>query len=169
MEKSFDNFSYAETVHTVQEAVVSIFCRIIFDWAVHGLAVALFLSVFGLVLVARKNRLSKPFFGVAKKLGIFCAIVAAPGLITLATSGSLPPVGVYNVNSLGFLCLWSLICAHMLGEETNYQWFVKSAPIEAAPVEAAPIESAPIEAVQDSAKNSANNSARELSKELSNE
>lgn len=126
MERLSDNFSYSETVHAVQEAAVNIFCRIIFDWAVHGLAVALFLLVFGLILLARKNKLSKPFFGIAKKLGIFCAIVAAPGLITLATTGSLPPVGVYNVNSLGFLCLWSLICAHALGEETNYQWFVKS-------------------------------------------
>ncbi|CAN5618171.1 hypothetical protein BH11CYA1_BH11CYA1_18550 [soil metagenome] len=130
MEKAFDNFSYSETVKTVQEAVVNIFCRIIFDWAVHGLVVALVLLIVGLVLLSRKNRLSKPFFGVAKKLGIFCSIVAAPGLITLATSGSLPPVGVYNVNSLGFLCLWSLICAHMLGEETNYQWFVKKNPEE---------------------------------------
>ncbi len=130
MERLSDNFSYAETVHTIQEAAVNIFCRIIFDWAVHGLAVALLLLTFGLILLVRKNRLSKPFFAIAKKLGIFCSIVAAPGLITLVTTGSLPPVGVYNVNSLGFLCLWSLICAHMLGEETNYQWFVKSAPKE---------------------------------------
>ncbi len=125
MEKAFDNFSFKETAHTVQEAMVNIFCRIIFDWAVHGLAVAAFFFLFGTILLMRKNRLSKPFFAVGKKLGIFCAIVAAPGLITLATTGSLPPVGVYNVSSLGFLCLWSLICAHMLGEETNYQWFVK--------------------------------------------
>jgi len=93
---------------------------------VHGLFVAAVFFICGGILLMRKNRLSRPFFAVGKKLGIFCAVVAAPGLITLATSGSLPPVGVYNVNSLGFLCLWSLICAHMLGEETNYQWFVKS-------------------------------------------
>jgi hypothetical protein len=125
MEKAFDNFSFKETLHTVQEAAVSIFCRIIFDWAVHGLAVALVLVLVGLVLLTRKNRLATPFMSVGKKLSIFCGIVAAPGLITLATTGSLPPVGVYNVNSLGFLSLWALICSHMLGEETNYQWFVK--------------------------------------------
>lgn len=128
MEKAFDNFSFKETLHTVQEAAVNIFCRIIFDWAVHGLAVALILVVFGLILLSRQNRLATPFMSVGKKLAIFCAIVAAPGLITLATTGHMPPVGVYNVNSLGFLSLWALICAHMLGEETNYQWFVKREP-----------------------------------------
>lgn len=125
MEKAFDNFSYAETVHQVQEAAVSIFCRIIFDWAAHGLAVAAILLVTGFILGARKHKLSGPFLAVGRKLAIFCAIVAAPGLITLATTGSLPPVGVYSGSTLAFLSLWSLTCAHMLGEETNYQWVVK--------------------------------------------
>lgn len=125
MEKAFDNFSFAETVHNVQEAAVNIFCRIIFDWAAHGLAVALVLAISGLILLQRKHRLAKPFLAVSRKLGVFCAIVAVPGAITLVTTGTLPPVGVYNGGSLAFLALWSLICAHMLGEETNYQWTVK--------------------------------------------
>lgn len=125
MEKAFDDFSFADTVHKVQEAAVNIFCRIIFDWAAHGLAVAAILLIAGFILLQRKHRLAGPFMAVGRKLAIFCAIVAAPGLITLATTGSLPPVGVYTGSTLAFLSLWSLTCAHMLGEETNYQWVVK--------------------------------------------
>ncbi|MBK7837473.1 MAG: hypothetical protein IPJ49_07280 [Candidatus Obscuribacter sp.] len=56
---------------------------------------------------------------------IFCLIVASPGLYTFLTTHALPPVGNYNINSIGYFSLWSLICAHGLGEEINYQWTVK--------------------------------------------
>jgi hypothetical protein len=130
MNKAFDHFSFQETLHTVLAAAYKVFCHIIFDWAVHGLVVAAVLIVASLVLGWRGHRLAAPFMAVARRLAIFCAIVAAPGVWTLATSGALPPVGVYNVNSIGFLCFWSLICAHAIGEETNYQLVVKS---DAAP------------------------------------
>lgn len=125
MEKAFDNFSFSEVVAQVQSAAISIICHIIFDLAVHGLAVALVLLIAGLVMGSMRHRLSKPFLVVARKLGTVCGIASLPGLITLCVSHTLPPVGVYNINSLGFLSLWSLISAHMIGEETNYQFTVK--------------------------------------------
>ncbi|MBS2006278.1 MAG: hypothetical protein JST01_04520 [Cyanobacteria bacterium SZAS TMP-1] len=142
MEKAYEHFSFSETLHTVMGAAYNIFCHIIFDWAVHGLAVAAVLVIVSLVLRNRGHRLAGPFMAIGRRLAIFCAIVAAPGLYTLVTSGKLPPVGCYNVNSIGFICFWSLICAHALGEESNYQLVVKAeqdaaaAAVEPEPVEA---------------------------------
>jgi len=126
MEKAYDHFSLKDTMHSVLDAAYSVFCHIIFDWAAHGLAVAIVLIIVSLVLASRKHRLAKPFMAIGRRLAIFSAIVAAPGLYVLLTSGKLPPVGVYNVNSIGFFCFWSLICAHALGEESNYQLVVKA-------------------------------------------
>ncbi|MBU6453210.1 MAG: hypothetical protein KGS72_15610 [Cyanobacteria bacterium REEB67] len=126
MEKGLTHFSFKETLHTVLDAAYSVFCHIIFDWAVHGLLVAAVLVIASLILASRHHRLSRPFMAIARRLAIFSAIVAAPGLFTLATTGALPAVGVYNINSIGYICFWSLICAHALGEETNYQLVVKA-------------------------------------------
>jgi heme A synthase len=125
MDKAYEHFSFKDTLHTVLDAAYSVFCHIIFDWAVHGLIVAAILVVVSLVLASRNHRLAKPFMAIGRRLAIFSAIVAAPGLFTLVTTGHLPLVGVYNINSIGYLCFWSLICAHALGEESNYQLVVK--------------------------------------------
>jgi len=126
MEKAYDHFSFKDTLHTVMDAAYSVFCHIIFDWAVHGLAVAVVLIIVSVVLGSRGHRLAKPFMAIGRRLAIFSAIVAAPGLFTLTATGALPPVGVYNINSIGYICFWSLICAHALGEESNYQLVVKA-------------------------------------------
>ncbi|MDQ5967257.1 MAG: hypothetical protein QG625_3413 [Cyanobacteriota bacterium erpe_2018_sw_39hr_WHONDRS-SW48-000098_B_bin.30] len=127
MEKAYGDFSVSETMQHVSAAAYGVFCHIIFDGAVHGLVVALILLVTGALLAARKHRLAAPFLIVGKKLLIFCLIVASPGLYTFLTTHALPPVGNYNINSIGYFSLWSLICAHGLGEEINYQWTVKPA------------------------------------------
>jgi hypothetical protein len=126
MEKVHEHFSLKDTLHTVWDAAYSVFCHIIFDWAVHGLIVAAILVIVSLVLSKRGHRLAKPFMVVGRKLAIFSAIFAAPGLFTLAVSGKLPAVGVYNINSIGYLSFWSLFCAHALGEESNYQLVVQA-------------------------------------------
>jgi heme A synthase len=125
MDPAQEHFSLKETLHTVMDAAYSVFCHIIFDWAAHGLIVAAILVVVSLVLAKRQHKLAKPFMAIGRRLAIFSAIVAAPGLFTLVTTGKLPDVGVYNINSIGYLCFWSLICAHALGEESNYQLVVK--------------------------------------------
>ncbi len=125
MENGVDKFNLSEVLQQVGNAAYSISCHIIFDLAVHGLAIALFMLTIGLILASMRHRLSGPFLVVGRKLGLVCSIGAVPGVVTLVSSHSLPPVGVYNINSLGYICLWSLITAHMLGEETNYQWTVK--------------------------------------------
>ena len=125
MENGVDKFNLSEVLQQVGNAAYSISCHIIFDLAVHGLAIALLMVTIGLILASMKHRLSGPFLVVGRKLGLVCSIGAVPGVVTLLSSHSLPPVGVYNINSLGYICLWSLITAHMLGEETNYQWTVK--------------------------------------------
>ncbi len=125
MEKAYGDFSVSETMQHVTAAAYGVFCHIIFDGAVHGLVVALILLTTGALLSTRKHRLAAPFLIVGKKLLIFCLIVASPGLYTFLTTHALPPVGNYNINSIGYFSLWSLICAHGLGEEINYQWTVK--------------------------------------------
>lgn len=126
MEKAFDNFSLKDTMHSIFEAAYGVSCHILFDGACHGLIVALILLAAGFLLAKSKHRLSSPFLAVGRKLGICCTIVAIPGAITLLTKGGLPPCGYYNINSIGYFSLWSLICAHMVGEEINYQWTVKN-------------------------------------------
>jgi len=113
-------------MHTVWDAACSVFCHIIFDWAAHGLVVAVVLIVVSVFLASRQHKLAGPFMAVGRRLAIFSAIIAAPGLVTLIATGKLPVVGVYNVNSIGYFCFWSLICAHALGEESNYQLVVKA-------------------------------------------
>ncbi|MBI5176266.1 MAG: hypothetical protein SFV17_26765 [Candidatus Obscuribacter sp.] len=144
MENGVDKFNLSEVLQQVGNAAYSVSCHIIFDLAVHGLAIALFMLTIGLILASMRHRLSGPFLVVGRKLGLVCSIGAVPGVVTLLSSHSLPPVGVYNINSLGYICLWSLITAHMLGEETNYQWTVKKdSPVK--PTEQAGGE-APVEA-----------------------
>jgi hypothetical protein len=126
MERFHEHFSLKDTLHTVWDAASSVFCHIIFDWAAHGLLVAAFLVLVSFVLASRQHRLAKPFLAVGRKLAIFSAIFAFPGLLTLVMTGKLPPVGVYNINSIGYLCFWSLFCAHAIGEESNYQLVVKA-------------------------------------------
>ncbi len=125
MENGVDKFNLSEVLQQVGSAAYSVSCHIIFDLAVHGLAIALFMLTIGLILASMRHRLNGPFLVVGRKLGLVCSIGAVPGLVTLVSSHSLPPVGVYNINSLGYICLWSLITAHMLGEEINNQWTVK--------------------------------------------
>ncbi len=132
MEKAYGDFSVTQTMQHVAAAAYGVFCHIIFDGAVHGLVVAVLLLTTGAILAGRKHKLSAPFLIVGKKLLIFCLVIASPGLYTFLTTHALPPVGNYNFNSIGYFSLWSLICAHGLGEEINYQWTVKPKNTETA-------------------------------------
>lgn len=129
MERAFDNFSFQEVVHQVQLAGYGVLCHILFDFAWHGLIVATVCFTLGLLLSTAKARLSTSFMRVARCLALACCGFALPGAINWLITHNFPPVGVYSLNSfnsLGYFCLWSLISSHMLGEETNYQWWVKT-------------------------------------------
>jgi hypothetical protein len=125
MEKSVDSFNFKEVLQQVWDAVYGIACHIVFDGAVHGLAIALILVAVGFYLLGKKHKIAKPFIAGGRKLAILCSIFALPGLVVLLTSGKLPPVGVYTMNSLGYIAFWSLFSAHLVGEELNYQCTVK--------------------------------------------
>lgn len=129
MDKSVDSFNFKEVLQQVWDAVYGIACHIVFDGAVHGLAIALILVVAGVYLTGKKHKIARPFINGGSKLAILCSVFALPGLVVLLTSGKLPPVGVYTMNSLGYIAFWSLFSAHLVGEELNFQCTVKK-PLE---------------------------------------
>jgi hypothetical protein len=126
MERAVDDFDFQAVLRQVQEACYGVLCHIMLDFAWHGLIVAVVLMITGFAL--RKSRLAICFKRIARLLAIACCGFALPGVINYLITHSLPPVGLYslnNFNSIGYFSLWSLISAHMLGEETNYQFWVR--------------------------------------------
>jgi hypothetical protein len=121
-----ESFNLHQTVLAVQQAVIGVVCHMIFDAAIHGLAMALILGGIGLTLKLRQNRFGQPLINVCRRLSFVCLLLASPGALTLIFQGHLPPSGVYNVNSIGFIIFWSLICLHFSAEEMNYCFFIKS-------------------------------------------
>ncbi|SRR5579875_2630763 len=118
-----ERFNLDATLAALGQAAGALVCHALFDAAVHGLAVAAAVAAVGLLIARRQSRLGRPLLAAGRKLGIFCAALAVPGLISLLTSGRLPPVGVFHFSSLGFVVFWSLISLHLSAEEMNFQWF----------------------------------------------
>jgi hypothetical protein len=116
-------FSFQQTVDAVMQALGAIVCHVVFDAGLHGLFMALIVGAIGYVCYIRGAKQGRPLLNVCKKLSIFCVSIMIPGFISLITTHQLPPVGVYNVHSIGFICFWSLICLHISAEEMNHQFF----------------------------------------------
>ncbi len=116
-------FSFQQTVDLVTQALGAIFCHVVFDAGLHGLFMALIVGAIGYACHLKGAKQGKPLLKVCKKLSIFCLFIMIPGFISLLTTRGLPPVGVYNVHSIGFICFWSLICLHISAEEMNHQFF----------------------------------------------
>jgi hypothetical protein len=118
-----EHFDLAATSHAVWNAISSVVCRIGFDAAVHGLCVASIVLVFGIYFSARQHRYGKPLIAVFRKMAIFCSILVIPGLISLISSGKLPPVNSLQLSSIGLIGFWTLVTLHLCMEEMNFQLF----------------------------------------------
>ncbi|HEY9785461.1 MAG TPA: hypothetical protein V6D17_08675 [Candidatus Obscuribacterales bacterium] len=118
-----ETFNLQATLDAIGQALAAIICHVVFDAGIHGLVMASCVGLIGFVLHKRGVRYGKPLMNVFRRLSIFCGIIMIPGFAALVTTGKLPPVGVYNVNSAGFICFWSLICLHISAEEMNHFFF----------------------------------------------
>lgn len=117
-----ETFNLQATLQATGQAFQAVVCHVFFDAALHGLAMAAVVGFIGLILDRRGKRPGKPLLNVCRKLSVFCLVLMIPGAVAFVTMGKLPPVGVYNVNSVGFICFWSLVCLHISAEEMEY-WF----------------------------------------------
>ena len=115
-----EKFDLSATLSAVGQAALAVICHMLFEFAAHGLFMAALLAVAGVIFLTRRHHFGPPLLRVARRLGIFCAILALPGVLCIVFWGGLPSAGVFNVNSLGFICAWSLICLHLSAEEINH-------------------------------------------------
>lgn len=118
-------FNLHATVVAIQQALFAVICHMLFDFAMHGFVLAISLGLLGFFMNLRGNRYGKPLMNVCRRLSIFCLALSSPGWITLLVQHHLPPTGVYNVNSIGFIIFWSMVCVHGVAEEMNYWFWVK--------------------------------------------
>ena len=116
-----EHFDLAATIDAITQAIVSITCRIGFEAAVHGLVLAGVVLAASLFYATRKHRFAKPLVTVAKKLSIFCGIIAIPGVISLVSTGKLPQVNSLQLSSVGLIGFWTLVTLHLCMEEINFQ------------------------------------------------
>jgi len=123
MDRNLEKFDFQATLRSVGEAVVSVICHILFDFALVGIAVAAVLATCALVLSKRKHHFARPFYVVARRIATACAALAVPGLAYLVFTGHLPDSGVYLNFSFGFLVLWSMVTIYLCAEEMNFEWF----------------------------------------------
>lgn len=125
MDTSLEKFDFQATVRSVGEAVVSVICHILFDFALVGIGVAVVLSVCAFVLSQRKHHFSRPFYVVARRIATACAALSVPGFGFLIFTGHLPASGVYLNFSFGFLILWTMVTIYLCAEEMNFEWFTR--------------------------------------------
>ncbi len=125
MEDSLNKFDFQATLNSVQQALYSVVCHIVFDFAMHGFIIVLVLCVCGFILKQKQHRFSRPLLNVARRIGITCVILCTPGLACLAICKTLPATGVYTGASLGFIVFWTMVTIYLCAEEMNYQWFIK--------------------------------------------
>jgi hypothetical protein len=134
MDRLAENFDLHATIASISQALKAVFCHMVFDAALHGLAMSILVAILGFLLFRQGKRFGKPLLSAAKRLAIICGVLSVPGVIALVTSGKLPEAGVFNFNSVGFIVFWTLLCLHFSAEEINYQFFIeesaKNAPVE---------------------------------------
>lgn len=131
-------FSLHATLDAVGQAMAGILCHMFFISALHGLGLSLALALVGASLRVKGHRFGVPLLAVARRFSILCLIVMLPGVISLLTTGKLPPAGVFNVNSIGFIVFWGMVLTHMIGEEMNHEWFAAKKREKQSKQEAAP-------------------------------
>jgi hypothetical protein len=107
------NFNLHSTIQAAEQAFIAVSCHMLFKFAIHGLLLALPLAMIGILLSWRRSRFGASLTRVAKKTSIFCVVLALPGIACLVIYGKLPDAGVFNFNSVGLVCLWSLIYLHL--------------------------------------------------------
>ncbi|PWT95324.1 MAG: hypothetical protein C5B53_11565 [Candidatus Melainabacteria bacterium] len=113
-------FDLSATLAAIGQAVMAVICHMVFMFAVHGLFMAALLALAGAFFLVKQHHFGPPLLRVARRLAIVCAVLALPGVLCIVFWGGLPSAGVFNVNSLGFICAWSLICLHFSAEEINH-------------------------------------------------
>lgn len=140
------HFSLVATLTDAGHAFVAVICRIGFEAAMHGLAVAGIVLSVALFQFARKGKYGKPLMVVFRKLALFCSVLAIPGTISLLTTGTLPQVNTLQLNSIGLLGFWSLVTLHLCMEEMNFQWFNTEEPQNEPESEESAVDKSPVTA-----------------------
>lgn len=125
-----EHFDLSAAIDAIVKAISAVVCRIGFDAAIHGLFIGLIIAIVGFVFLNRNHRYGKPLLAVAKKLTIFCVILGLPGLISILTSGKLPPVNNLELSSVGLIGFWALVTLHLCMEEMNFHFFQRESPSE---------------------------------------
>lgn len=125
MEPSPEKFDFQATVRSVGDAVISVICHILFDFALVGIGVAAVLTTCAFVLGKRGHHFKRPFYIVARRIATACAALSVPGFGFLIFTGHLPASGVYLNFSFGFLVLWSMVTIYLCAEEMNFEWFTR--------------------------------------------
>lgn len=118
-----EHFDLAAASNSVWNALSSVVSRVGFDAAVHGICVASVVLLVGIYFSTRHHRYGKPLIAVSKKMAIFCSLLGLPGLISLLSSGKLPPVNSLQLSSIGLIGFWTLVTLHLCMEEMNFQLF----------------------------------------------
>ncbi len=113
------SFNLHQTIDILTTAVESVVCHMLFDFAVHGIIMAIVLIMIASYLSSLKHPYSESILQVAKRILVFNLFVALPGLVAFIIHHHLPDAGVFNFNSIGLLSLWSLISVHLVFEEIN--------------------------------------------------
>lgn len=129
MDDNLSKFDFQATLSAVGNAFYAVVCHIIFDFALHGMAIAAILALVASSLSSRKHRFVRPFFSLARRISMVCGALMIPGLIAIAITGHLPDTGVYSlgfskgISSLGFIVFWSMVTIYLSAEELNHEWF----------------------------------------------
>ena len=113
------SFNLHQTIETISKAFEAVFCHMLFDFAIHGLVMAIILLTIAIYLTGRKNIYASSIKRVSRRIVIFSLLVAIPGALSLIINRHLPDAGVFNFNSIGLLSFWSLISVHLVFEEIN--------------------------------------------------
>lgn len=123
MEPGLFKFDFHATVNAVGHALVAVVCRMLFDFAMVGLGIAVIVAICAFVLGQRKHRFEKPLFSVAKRLSIVCGVISIPGWVHCLVTGHFPESGVYSWFILGDVVLWSMVTIYLCAEEMNHAWY----------------------------------------------
>jgi hypothetical protein len=113
------SFNLHQTIGIITKAIEAVVCHMLFDFAIHGIVMAIILVIIAAYLASRKHLYAGCILRVSRRISIFSLLVSVPGVLSLIINRHLPDAGVFNFNSIGLLSFWSLICVHLVFEEIN--------------------------------------------------
>ena len=116
-----ESFDLHATLTAIGQAFLAVVGHMLFKFGLHGLIMAALLALAALIFVRKNPLLQKSILTASRRVAIFCLVITLPGFLCLIIYGRLPDAGVFNVNSIGFICLWSLICLHLSAEEIYHR------------------------------------------------